>query len=165
MKFDLRDYDPEDFLGKSGIYFMYGEDDEMLYIGRAKNVRHRLSRHVEIHKEKRPCLSLLNEDIGGEDLALIISDLEATPPIDLFLEKVKKVEVAEIPWERTEDWEKVLIRKINPPFNKQDSDDYSDEDYVKLRNKIQRIKENKVAPERERRLREAFGRVMTSELI
>jgi len=150
-------FNPRNCPDTSGVYIMYGKDGEALYVGKAKNVKNRLSRHAELYGEGKRLLSLLDKDISEKRLAMVVDDLQTFPPIDLFLDKVENVKAANIPFERTEEWEKVLIKKLNPPFNKQHSNGYDSGDYTKLWNKIRGVKKEKLLPEREKRLREAFG--------
>jgi len=157
MKFDPQDYDPANFPSRPGIYFMYGEDDKVLYIGKAKRIRNRLTHHVTIYERRKPLLPLLDEDIGADDLGWVVYNVETTTPIDLFLEKVERVETVEMPFESAEIWEKLLIEKLNPPFNKEYVDGYDSEDYDKLLERTQKVKREKIEPARHEKVREAFS--------
>jgi len=136
---------------------MYGENNEPLYAGKAKNIRSRLFRHIRTHKEEKTNFSLLSKNTDIKVLRVAIHSLETAPPIDLFLEKVERIKTIEVPFKDAKEKEKRLIKKLNPSFNKQYSDGYKDKDYAKLRNKIREIRVSSgLEKERNRKVREAW---------
>jgi len=153
----LVSFDPKDCPSGSGIYIMYGENNEPLYVGKAKNIRSRLFRHIRNHKEEKANFSLLSMDTDNKVLRVVIHSLETAPPIDLFLEKVERIKTIEVPSKDAKEKEKKLIKKLNPSFNKQYSDGYKDKDYAKLRNKIREVRVSSgLEKAQERKVREAW---------
>jgi len=136
---------------------MHGKGGRTLYVGRAKNIRYRLTSHVREYEGAESAFSLLDEADSPEEYQMAIYLIETTPPIDLFLKKVERVKIVEMSYEKAKKREETLVKKLNPPFNKRFSDGYNSDDYNKLRDEIREIKRKEVTPIREKRLREAFG--------
>ena len=119
----------------SGLYYFYDKDDKIMYVGKAKNLHSRTFLHLKsyhFHREGR----FLGKIIDSKDLLLV--DEEDWPKelwhswrrfqikswsqirprvIDYIFQKVKRIEIEEIPHELTKSKESEMIKKLKPPFN------------------------------------------------
>lgn len=121
----------------SGLYYFYAENDEILYIGKAKNLKSRINSHQianELHRQgvylRKITLSKGFQPFKQDELPEELRDawnefffkgMGKTPPIviDYIFHKIKKIEVIEMSHSLTKDKEKEMIEKIQPPFNSQ----------------------------------------------
>jgi len=121
----------------SGLYYFYDKDDKLLYIGRAKNLRGRTSEHHYYHLLHREGMffrkillskGLLDKDENEWPKELTkswsnfqIRILGKFKPIviDYIFDKVKRIEIEEMPHELTQSKEEEKIIKLKPPFNHQ----------------------------------------------
>ena len=118
----------------SGIYYFYDEHDDILYIGKADSLYKRTLEHYHNHSLYREIgffVKILNSkglSIEDENLPKELSDIwynfkvrELSKPkmivIEFILNRVKRIEIEEMPKELTESKEKEMIQKYEPPFN------------------------------------------------
>ena len=118
----------------SGIYYFYDEHDDILYIGKADSLYKRTLEHYHNHSLYREIgffVKILNSkglSIEDENLPKELSDSwynfkvrELSKPkmivIEFILNRVKRIEIEEMPKELTESKEKEMIQKYEPPFN------------------------------------------------
>ncbi len=71
---------------KSGVYFLFDDDDRVLYIGKSKNIKRRLVEHFTgvSHLESDThsfTFSLCSEKVMDEIESIMISNLE--PPVNI----------------------------------------------------------------------------------
>ena len=119
----------------SGLYYFYDKDNKIMYIGKAKNLHLRTFLHrgcylfhregmffrkILISKE----LLLVDEEDWPKELwhswrRFQIKSLSEIRPrvIDYIFQKVKKIEIEEMPHELTKSKEAEMIKKLKPPFN------------------------------------------------
>lgn len=119
----------------SGLYYFYDKDDKIMYVGKARNLHSRTFLHLSCYhffKEGR----FLGKIIDSKDL--LLEDEEDWPKelwhawrrfqirswsripalvIDFIFQKVKRIEVEEMPHELTKSKEAEMIKKLKPPFN------------------------------------------------
>jgi len=119
----------------SGLYYFYDQNNKLLYIGKAENLKLRMSMHSNaywMHKEglffrkillSKGLLAKVREE-WPKDLADSVSDFEfrglsKTKPlvIDYVFNKIKRIEVEEIPSELTKAKERENIQKFKPLLN------------------------------------------------
>jgi len=133
--------------GKSGLYFFYGDRNELLYIGKAKNLRSRVRGHHRcylFHCEGMFYRGILekkgwnpqNRDEWDNNFLESWVDFEVrgmsqiTPlAIDYHWFKIKKITIEELSHEETKEKEKQLIKQFNPLYNSQYVQSISDEYY------------------------------------
>jgi len=134
----------------SGLYYFYDKNDKILYIGRAKNLYARTSEHHRnylFHREgmffRKIVISkglTTNREEWPKELDESWCDFQirglsrlAPIVIDYIFNKVKKIEIEEIPHELTKSKEKEMILKFKPPFNHQTAS----EEYYRLSNDLE----------------------------
>lgn len=119
----------------SGLYYFYDQNDKLLYIGKANNLKSRMSMHSNaycMHKEgmffrkillSKGLLAKVREE-WPKDLADSVSDFEfrgmgKTKPlvIDYVFNKIKRIEVEEMQSELTKAKERENIQKFKPLLN------------------------------------------------
>lgn len=64
----LQNFSFEDFPETYGLYFMYAENNELLYVGKSKNIRSRLRQHFKMFKGEKREKSLKSEVVRVEFL-------------------------------------------------------------------------------------------------
>ena len=114
----------------SGVYYFYDKDDNLLYIGKAKNLKSRISNHKDCNERAREGAfysQLRKADLspeGREKLEKAIRMFEfscmgTTYPvrIDFVFHRTTKIEIEEMPHELTDGREEEMIYKLNPAFN------------------------------------------------
>jgi len=128
----------------SGIYYFYDEDDIVIYVGKASSLyaralahfkNHSIDREIgffiknisskgySIHEEEKLPKELLDnwkrlKERGNSSTALVI---------DVVFDKVKRIEIEEMPEELTKSKEKEMIEKFQPIYNAEtNSLDYND---------------------------------------
>jgi len=119
----------------SGLYYFYDENDDILYIGKANVLRSRVLAHYHNHSLYREMgffvkilnskgLSIKDKEKLPRELLDIwdnFKDREFSNPkmivIDFNLNRVKRIDIEEMPKELTESKEKEMIQKFQPPFN------------------------------------------------
>ena len=129
----------------TGLYYFYDENDEILYIGRAKILRTRIASHLwnyYIHKEGmflRKITLSKGYDFGGKEefpkeLKEAWSDFKDRAEtcmnmivFDKIFDRTKRIEIEEIPEELYKSKEKKMIQKFKPPFNFETRSDEYDE--------------------------------------
>jgi len=118
----------------SGLYYFYDENDDILYIGKADNLHSRTLAHFHNHSLYREMgffIKILNSK------GFSIMEMEKMPKelldiwdnfrereskhsilvIDSKFNKVKRIEIEEMPKESTESKENEMIQKYEPPLN------------------------------------------------
>ena len=119
----------------SGLYYFYGKDDKIMYVGKARNLNVRTFEHLfayHFHREGR----FFGKIIDSKDLFFV--DEEDWPKelyhswrrfqirswsrldplvIDYIFQKVKRIEIEELSHELTKSKEAEMIKKLKPPFN------------------------------------------------
>jgi len=118
----------------SGLYYFYDENDNILYIGKANNLHSRTLAHYHNHSlyremgffvkiiESKGFSIKEKEKLPKELLDIWDNFIErdfssSTLVIDSKFNKVKRIEIEEMPKELTESKEKEMIQKFQPPFN------------------------------------------------
>jgi len=118
---------------KSGIYFLFDKNNQLLYIGKAVSLHFRLIEHVDSyrkHEEGKKFLSnvfnkysipeMLKFDTAQQNsFDMANSMYTKCIVIDKILNRVKKVKIEEYREEENEQKEKELIQSLKPPFNSQ----------------------------------------------
>jgi len=130
----------------SGIYYFYDENDNSLYIGKANILHSRIFAHFHEHSLFRQMgffvkmieskgFSIKDKENLPKELLNIWDDLcekcwSSSPiVIDWVFDKVKRIEIEEMPKELTESKENELIYEFQPTYN---SETHSEE-YYKLK--------------------------------
>jgi len=128
----------------SGLYYFYDQNDKLLYIGKAKNLHSRIFGHhncYDFHREgmffrkiliSKGLLAKVREE-WPKDLADSFSDFELRGlskikphVIDYVFNKIKRIEVEEMPHELTKSKEKEMILKLKPLLNHEtNSEEYN----------------------------------------
>jgi len=135
MKSYKNDFDELKKIPKtSGIYYFYGENDNVLYIGKANILHSRIFAHFHEHSLFRQIgffvkmieskgFSVKDKENLPKELLNIWDDLcekdwSSSPiVIDWVFDKVKRIEIEEMPKELTKEKEKKLILKFQPIYN------------------------------------------------
>jgi len=128
----------------SGIYFFYDINDKLLYIGKAKKLKYRIGGHQDCYNHVREGVfygkiiktkGSSSPDEWPKALQEAISDFEIRKMsflnpviIDLIFNRVKRIEIEEMPPEFINEKEKELIQNLKPPFNSETACD----EYYKL---------------------------------
>ena len=118
---------------KSGIYYFFDKDNQLLYIGKAVDLHFRLIEHVDSyrnHEEGKKILSyvfykysipeILKFDTAQRTRYDVANAMyKEGIVIDKILNRVKKVKIEEYQKEENKQKEKELIQSLKPPFNSQ----------------------------------------------
>ena len=124
----------------SGLYYFYDENDNILYIGKANNLHSRTLAHYHNHSLYREMgffvkiieskgFSIKEKEKLPKELLDIWDNFTErdfssnTLVIDSKFNKVKRIEIEEMPKELTESKEKEMIQKFQPPFNYETASD------------------------------------------
>ena len=125
----------------SGLYYFYDENENILYIGKSNTLHSRIFSHYHNHSLYREMgffvkilnskgLSIKDKEKLPRELLDIWDDFKdrefsnpKTLVIDLTFNKVKRIEIEEMPKELTESKEKEMIQKYEPPFNSETASD------------------------------------------
>ena len=135
----------------SGLYFLYDKKDEILYIGKAKTLKSRVSGHKWLnyfHQEgmfyrkyliSKGLLGSLREE-KSKKLQDVLDDFEmrswSMPKMivmDMIFHRVMRIEIEEMDHDLTESKEKEMILKFKPPFNHQTASD----EYYRLQDEFE----------------------------
>ncbi len=127
--------DINSIIKNSGIYYFYDGNDNLLYIGKSKRLKYRIDGHQDCYHHVRESVfygkmikskGYASREEWPESLQEAINDFELRkdsyiPPvvIDLIFDRVKRIEIEEMPSELIKEKEKELIQKLKPPFNSQ----------------------------------------------
>jgi len=125
----------------SGLYYFYDKNDEILYIGKAKSLKSRITDHqwnYYFHKEgmfyrkyliSKGLLGSLREE-KSKELQKVLDDFEirswSMPHMivfDMIFDRTIRVETEEMEHKLTKAKEKEMILKFKPPFNYQTASD------------------------------------------
>lgn len=129
----------------SGIYIFYDENDQSLYVGKAKVLRSRIIFHFNQYLHRQKCRILLQETFSKYSPEEIIEKLsisrisrwetevdrwfdgfDDTSAIERVMDSVKRVEIEEID-KKTKLREIELIAALKPLFNSEvESEEYDD---------------------------------------
>lgn len=124
----------------SGLYYFYDENDNILYIGKANNLHSRTLAHYHNYSLYREMgffvkiieskgFSIKEKEKLPKELLDIWDNFKerdfssSTLVIDSKFNKVKRIEIEEMPKELTESKEKEMIQKFQPPFNYETASD------------------------------------------
>jgi len=135
----------------SGLYYFYDKNDNLLYIGKAKNLHARIFEHHGCYLYHREGMFFRKIMISK---GLLYKDEEEWPKeflkswrhfqvngfsmtqlvvIDYIFNKVKKIEIEEMLHKLTKSKEKEMILKFKPPFNYQTAS----EEYYRLQENLE----------------------------
>ncbi len=135
----------------SGLYYFYGENDTILYIGKAKSIRARTLMHQRANFRHREGmflrkiiiskgLSLTKREEWPKELDVACKEFDlagmsrANPlVIDYIFNKVKRIDIEEMQHELTKSKEEEMIQKYGPPFNSQTASD----EYYRLSDELE----------------------------
>jgi len=117
----------------SGLYYVYDKNDNLLYIGKAVSLYSRINMHHSIylqHKERMFFRKIArskgwkSKEEADEKFRESTDELDfkamswVTPSvIDFVFEKIKRIEIEEMPEELIKSKEKEMILKFEPPLN------------------------------------------------
>jgi len=119
----------------SGLYYFFDEEDKIIYIGRASNLHSRVFMHYHNHSLYREIgffvkmlelkgLSIKEKENLPKDLLDIWYNFEEREfahstmlVIDFNYDKVKRIEIEEVPKELKNSKEKEMILKFEPIYN------------------------------------------------
>jgi len=118
---------------KSGIYYFFDKDNQLLYVGKAQNLYWRTDKHIKDfrkYEDVKEALEFFYSKYSIQDIIkfegeqkinydLISASYKSGNIIDKILDRVKKIEVEELKEEEVEQKEKELIQSLKPPFNSQ----------------------------------------------
>lgn len=114
----------------SGLYYFF-ENDKLLYVGKAKKLRWRVKQHDKNNEWLAKFTNILSAKIfpllEKNDVTALLKyekviescRLHCMPAqrIDLAFKRITKIEIEEIPYELTKQYEKEKIQKLQPPLN------------------------------------------------
>ncbi len=120
----------------SGVYYFFNAKNEILYVGKAANLKSRIISHLKANEFHREGLFLARmtrkikherkQDDLPEELQFAWNDFEFRSMsqiqpivIDYIFHNIAKIGYEEIPKELTESKEKKEIEKYHPSFNSQ----------------------------------------------
>jgi len=115
----------------SGVYFFYNYDNELLYVGRAKNFRNRINQHCTMNSVKRKYdfnfASLYSEFVPKEAKIVIEKCIKTMncwsysqqplQSIDAVFHTVNVIKFQPMSHEISKIEEKELIAKLKPTYN------------------------------------------------
>jgi len=106
----------------SGIYFFYGKDGKILYIGKARNLRNRISSHVKSHVNFQNLLSEMNGLAGMKDedvwtLKWKIQSVFVSQPIDVVFGNISEIRYKLVEKRNLKQTEEEYVKNMSPPFN------------------------------------------------
>lgn len=105
-----------------GIYFLYDKNGKILYIGKACNVRQRISRHMKIHLDFSLLLSKLDKikELSDKEVWILKYKMLNTwskQPIDVVFNEVNEIKYKLVKKGDLRKVEKEYIENMSPPFN------------------------------------------------
>ena len=118
---------------KSGIYFFFDKDNQLMYVGKAQDLYWRIDKHIKDFRKYEDAKEALEFFYAKYSIQEIIKFegeqktnyelfsllYKSGTIIDKILDRVKKIEVEEYRKEKNEQKEKELIQSLKPPFNSQ----------------------------------------------
>jgi predicted GIY-YIG superfamily endonuclease len=114
----------------SGLYYFYNKDDNLLYIGKAKNLKSRIRSHKSCNNRAREgafLSKMMKLDLSTESKEKLTEALRyfkfrcmgTINPVamDFVFHRTTKIEIEEMEHELTERREFEMIQKLRPLFN------------------------------------------------
>ena len=132
----------------SGLYYFYNGQNELLYVGRAKNLNQRILSHHKVNILHQEGLSLKKKMPKGfeherkkwdPDLVREWSDFEFKVGgkeilvVDYVFHKVTRIEIEEMVHELAISNEREMIEKLQPPMNSETASD----EYFRLQDELE----------------------------